>query len=123
MKMPTPCAGSRRAYTRHSSLRVRRAATLASTPIGWHTALTWRTSEAPAWMNVKLRIGSMELMYTASDTNDQDLQDRMTKVLPWLAEMMVACEVPYSPRQQAATQPTPPPPPEPAPQRPLEAQG
>jgi len=77
-------------------------------------------------MNVKLRIGSMELMYTARDTNDQDLQDRMTKVLPWLAEVMAACEANADARQQtakpAAAQPTPPPPPAPAPERTLDEQ-
>jgi len=74
-------------------------------------------------MNVKLKVGNMELMYTARDTNDQDLQDRMTKVLPWLAEVMAACEVTYAARQQAAAQPTPPPPPAPAPEHTLEEQG
>jgi hypothetical protein len=78
-------------------------------------------------MNVKLKVGNMELMYTARDTNDQDLQDRMTKVLPWLAEVMAACEVTYDARQQAAkqaaAQPTPPPPPAPAPERTLDEQG
>jgi hypothetical protein len=46
------------------------------------TAATWPTSEAPASMNVQLKIGHMQLMYTARDTNDRDLQDRMTKLLP-----------------------------------------
>src|SRR6516162_6130613 len=49
------------------------------------TAATWPTSEAPASMNVQLKIGTMQLMYTARDTNDRDLQDRMTRLLPWLA--------------------------------------
>ena len=91
------------------------------------SAARWPTSEAPASMNVKLKVGNMELMYTARDTNDQDLQDRMTKVLPWLAEVMAACEVTYDARQQAAkqaaAQPTPPPPPAPAPEHTLEEQG
>jgi len=68
-------------------------------------------------MNVKLKVGNMELMYTARDTNDRDLQDRMTTLLPWLAEVMAACEANYNVRQQAAQQPaeqpTPPPPPAP----------
>ena len=87
------------------------------------SAARWPTSEAPASMNVKLKVGNMELMYTARDTNDQDLQDRMTTVLPWLAEVMAACEVTYDARQQAAAQPTPPPPPAPAPEHTLEEQG
>jgi hypothetical protein len=41
-------------------------------------------------------------MYTARDTNDRDLQDRMTKLLPWLAEVMAACEANYEARKQAA---------------------
>ena len=65
------------------------------------TAATWPTSEAPASMNVQLKIGTMQLMYTARDTNDRDLQDRMTRVLPWLAEVMAACEANYEARKQA----------------------
>ena len=55
-------------------------------------------------MNVKLKVGTMEVMYTARDTNDRDLQDRMTTLLPWLAEVMAACEANYHARQQAAQQ-------------------
>src|SRR5262249_3790687 len=82
------------------------------------TAATWPTSEAPASMNVQLKIGHMQVMYTARDTNDRDLQDRMTRLLPWLAEVMAACEANYEARKQAeaqakATPPTPPAPPAP----------
>jgi hypothetical protein len=77
-------------------------------------------------MNVKLKVGNMELMYTARDTNDRDLQDRMTRLLPWLAEVMAACEATYDARQhaakQAAEQPTPIPPPAPAPEHALDEQ-
>jgi hypothetical protein len=77
-------------------------------------------------MNVKLKVGHMELMYTARDTNDRDLQDRMTTLLPWLTEVMAACEANYNARQQAAPQtaeqPTPPPPPAPEPERTLDEQ-
>jgi hypothetical protein len=66
------------------------------------TAATWPTSEAPASMNVQLKIGNMQLMYTARDTNDRALQDRMTKLLPWLAELMAACEANLAARQQEA---------------------
>jgi len=52
-------------------------------------------------MNVQLKIGTMQLMYTARDTNDRDLQDRMTRLLPWLAEVMAACEANYEARKQA----------------------
>ena len=89
-------------------------------------AARWPTSEAPASMNVKLKVGNMELMYTARDTNDRDLQDRMTRLLPWLAEVMAACEAHAEARQQtakpAAAQPTPPPPLAPAPERTLDEQ-
>src|SRR6266850_6283129 len=91
------------------------------------SAARWPTSEAPASMNVKLKVGNMELMYTARDTNDRDLQDRMTRVLPWLAEVMAACEANYDARQhaakQTAAQPTPTPPPAPEPERTLAEQG
>ena len=63
-------------------------------------------------------VGQLEIMYTARDTNDRDLQDRMSRVLPWLAEVMAACEDTYDARRQAAKQtaepPTPTPPPAPA---------
>jgi len=64
-------------------------------------------------MNVKLKVGNMEIMYTARDTNDRDLQDRMTRLLPWLTEVMAACEAHYDARQQAAEPSTPTPPPAP----------
>jgi len=87
------------------------------------SAACWPTSEAPASMNVKLKVGNMEIMYTARDTNDRDLQARMTTLLPWLAEMMAACEANYEARQhaakQTAKQPTPTPPPAPEPERTL----
>src|SRR2546428_6283916 len=83
------------------------------------SAASWPTSEAPASMNVKLKVGNMELMYTARDTNDRDLQDRMTRLLPWLAEVMAACEANAEARQQTAEPPTPTPPPAPAPERTL----
>jgi hypothetical protein len=86
---------------------------------GCPTAAQWPTSEAPASMNVQLKVGSMQLMYTARDTNDRDLQDRMTQLLPWLAEVMAACEANSDARQQAATT-TEPPKPTPEP-RPLDA--
>src|SRR5262245_23586879 len=66
------------------------------------SAAHWPASEAPASMNLQLKVGNMQLMYTARDVRDQDLQDRMTRVLPWLAEVMSACEANYEARQQAA---------------------
>jgi hypothetical protein len=106
--------------------RARRTRTVRTTrrqtPAPTGSPASWPTSEAPASMNVKLKVASMEVMYTARDTNDRDLQDRMTTLLPWLAEVMAACEANYHARQQAAAQPTPPAPPAPAPERTLEAQ-
>jgi SWIM zinc finger len=85
-----------------------------SLPAPAPTAAQWPTSEAPASMNVKLRVGNnFEIMYTARDTNDRDLQERMTQLLPWLAEVMAACEANYEARQRAQEQakaaPKPPP--------------
>ena len=106
--------------------RARRTRTV-RTPRRQAPALTgspasWPTSEAPASMNVKFKVATMEVMYTARDTNDRDLQDRMTTLLPWLAEVMAACEANCHARQQAAAQPTPPAPAAPAPERTMEAQ-
>ena len=84
---------------------------------GCPTAAQWPTSEAPASMNVQLKVGSMQLMYTARDTNDRDLQDRMTQLLPWLAEVMAACEANYDARQKAAKPAAEPPKPTPAQRR------
>jgi len=57
---------------------------------------------------VQLKVGNMQLMYTARDTNDRDLQDRMTRLLPWLAEVMAACEANYEARKQAEAKAKPP---------------
>jgi len=95
-------------------------APLGQAPAPTGSAASWPTSEAPASMNVKLKVGNMEIMYTARDTNDRDLQDRMTRVLPWLAEVMAAYEANHDARQQAAKQPTSTPPPAPEPERTLE---
>jgi hypothetical protein len=87
----------------------------APTPLAPPTAAQWPTSEAPASMNVKLRVGNnFELMYTARDTNDRDLQARMTPLLPWLAEVMAACEANYEARKQPEAQAKATPPPAPA---------
>src|SRR5712691_7845510 len=86
-------------------------APLGQAPAPTGSAANWPTSEAPASMNVKLKVGNMEIMYTARDTNDRALQDRMARLLPWLAEVMAACEANAEARQQtakpAAAQPIP----------------
>jgi|RhiMethySRZTD1v2_1073278.scaffolds.fasta_scaffold43129_4 SWIM zinc finger len=93
-----------------------------SLPAPAPTAAAWPTSEAPASMNVQIKVGNLQLMYTGRDTSDRALQDRMTRLLPWLAEVMAACEANYEARQKAAKQAeeqakaTPPP----APERPLQ---
>jgi hypothetical protein len=88
-----PAVGSETSATPEPALSV------ASEP---RAAATWPTSEAPASMNIKLKVNHMEVMYTARDTNDRDLQDRMTRVLPWLTEVLAACEANAAARQQEA---------------------
>ena len=73
---------------------------------------SWPTSEAPASMNVKLKVGNMQLMYTMRDTNDRDLQDRLTRLLPWLTDSWTPAK-PTRGRQQAARPPAEPPRPPP----------
>ena len=91
-----------------------------SLPPAAPTTASWPTSEAPASMNIQLKVGNMQLMYTARDTNDRDLQDRMTRLLPWLAELLAACEANYDARQKAAK--TAAEPPKPTQQRTLDEQ-
>jgi len=88
---------------------------------GGPTTASWPTSEAPASLNIKLKIGSMELMYTMRDVDDLKLQRRATMSLPWLTEIMQGCEANLAERQhaaKAATQTTP----TPAPERTLDEQ-
>jgi SWIM zinc finger len=99
-RVPNPSGQEAPGATASGPARARRTRTV-RTPRGQTPALTgspasWPTSEAPASMNVKLKVGNMEIMYTARDTNDQDLQDRMTRLLPWLTEVMAACEAALS---------------------------
>src|SRR4029450_10147733 len=47
---------------------------------------SWPISEAPASLNIKLKIGNMELMLTMRDVDDLKLQRRATMSLPWLQE-------------------------------------
>jgi hypothetical protein len=66
------------------------------------TTATWPTSEAPASLNIKLRVGNMDLMYTMRDVDDLKLQRRATMSLPWLQDIMVSCEANLAARQQEA---------------------
>src|SRR5499425_89728 len=47
---------------------------------------SWPISEAPASLNIKLKIGNMELMFTMRDVDDLKLQRRATLSLPWLTD-------------------------------------
>jgi hypothetical protein len=95
-------------------------------------AALWGTTEAPASCNIKLRVGNMELWYTARDVDDATLQQRLQGVLPWLKDVLGACEADYAARvaardaAQAAPMPqappqTPPPPPAAPPQLDVQA--
>ena len=61
-------------------------------------AALWGTTEAPASCNIKLRVGNMELWYTARDVDDATLQQRLHGVLPWLEDVLLACEADYAAR-------------------------
>jgi hypothetical protein len=64
-------------------------------------AALWGTTEAPASCNIKLRVGHMELWYTARDVDDATLQHRLQGVLPWLQDVLGACEADYAARVAA----------------------
>jgi SWIM zinc finger len=61
---------------------------------------TWPISEAPASLNIQLKVGNMQIMYTMRDVNDLKLQRRATMALPWLQDIMVSCEANLAARQQ-----------------------
>jgi hypothetical protein len=63
---------------------------------------SWPISEAPASLNIKLKVGNMELMYTMRDVDDLKLQRRATMSLPWLQEILHGCEANLAARQQEA---------------------
>src|SRR5215470_2233641 len=62
----------------------------------------WPISEAPASLNIKLKVGTMELMLTMRDVDDLKLQRRATMSLPWLQEILHGCEANLAARQQEA---------------------
>src|SRR3989454_1671972 len=80
-------------------------AVAASAPAGARTACpttaTWPISEAPASLNIKLRVGNMEFMLTMRDVDDLKLQRRATLSLPWLQAILHGCEANLAARQQA----------------------
>jgi hypothetical protein len=63
---------------------------------------SWPISEAPASLNIKLKIGNMEIMYTMRDVDDLKLQRRATMSLPWLQDILHGCEANLAARQQEA---------------------
>jgi hypothetical protein len=63
---------------------------------------SWPISEAPASLNIKLKIGNMEFMLTMRDVDDLKLQRRATMALPWLQEILHGCEANLAARQQEA---------------------
>jgi hypothetical protein len=62
----------------------------------------WPISEAPASLNIKLKVGNMELMFTMRDVDDLKLQRRATMSLPWLTDILHGCEANLAARQQEA---------------------
>jgi hypothetical protein len=63
---------------------------------------SWPISEAPASLNIKLKIGNMELMLTMRDVDDLKLQRRASMSLPWLQDILHGCEANLAARQQEA---------------------
>src|SRR5215813_3882608 len=63
---------------------------------------SWPISEAPTSLNIKLKIGTMELMFTMRDVDDLKLQRRATMALPWIQEILHGCEAHLAARQQEA---------------------
>ena len=58
--------------------------------------------EAPASLNIQLKVGNMQLMYTMRDVDDLKLQRRATMSLPWLTDILHGCEANLAARQQEA---------------------
>jgi hypothetical protein len=71
------------------------------------TTAQWPTSEAPASLNVKLRLGQGELMYTMRDVDDDRLRQRASELLPWLREVLGAFQAEETKPQPPATRPAP----------------
>src|SRR5499433_3535351 len=63
---------------------------------------SWPISEAPASLNIKLKVGNMEFMLTMRDVDDLKLQRRATMSQPWLQEILHGCEANLAARQQEA---------------------
>jgi hypothetical protein len=63
---------------------------------------SWPISEAPASLNIQLKVGNMQLMLTMRDVDDLKLQRRATLSLPWLQDILHGCEAHLAARQQEA---------------------
>src|SRR5262249_19848641 len=79
-----------------------RALLTAPPPAAAPSTASWPINEAPASLNIKLKIGNMEIMYTMRDVDDLKLQRRATMSLPWLQEILHGCEATLAARQQEA---------------------
>src|SRR3989442_5747614 len=73
-----------------------------SLPPAAPTTASCPISEEPASLNIKLKIGNMELMFTMRDVDDLKLQRRATMSLPWLQDILHGCEANLPARQQEA---------------------
>jgi hypothetical protein len=73
-----------------------------SLPPAAPTTANWPISEAPASLNIKLKVGNMEFMLTMRDVDDLKLQRRATMSLPWLQDILHGCEARLAARQQEA---------------------
>src|SRR5882672_2416569 len=77
---------------------VEEVVTIAAVP----STACWPISEAPASLNIKLKVGNMEFMLTMRDVDDLKLQRRATMSLPWLTDILHGCEANLAARQQEA---------------------
>src|SRR5262249_48155847 len=73
-----------------------------SLPAAAPTTANWPISEAPASLNIKLKVGNMEFMLTMRDVDALKLQRRATMSLPWLQDILHGCEANLAARQQEA---------------------
>src|SRR5262249_59907701 len=73
-----------------------------SLPPAAPTTASWPISEAPASLNIKLKIANMEFMLTMRDVDDLKLQRRPTRALPCLQQTLDGSEANLAARQHEA---------------------
>jgi hypothetical protein len=73
-----------------------------SLPPAAPTTASWPIAEAPASLNIQLKVGNMQIMYTMRDVDDLKLQRRATMARPWLQDILQGCEANLAARQQEA---------------------